>query len=155
MQREKAKSYTTIKKQLKIKIMKNYIYIIVLFICFIGYGQQNEPVNLKGDFNITKIDSLKHYYIISAINKDSLFIKILVDKPKKKVIKNLKKNSDYLKIEFNKSYYFTLDSMTWSMGYLPTENIIMEDIVIWNRKTSNFYMYETNQLHGLYLKKSE
>lgn len=39
------------------------------------------------------------------------------------------------------------------MGYLANENIIMDNKVIWNRKTSNFYTYETNQLHGLYLKK--
>lgn len=133
--------------------MKKYICLIVILIFSCGYAQKEELPNIKGNFKITAIDSLKHYYLITATNEDNLLIKILANKPKKRVLKNLKKNTAYSSIQLNQSYYFDLDSMTWSMGYLPTENIIMDDEVIWNRKASNFFVYETKALKGLFINK--
>lgn len=135
--------------------MKKYIYITFLLIFSIGYSQKDEPLYLKGNFKITAIDSLKnYYYLISAVNNDSLFIKIFIKKPSRRVLKKTRKDKEYSKIMLNKNYYFNLESMTWNMGYLPTEKIIMEhNTVIWDRKTSNFFVYETKEFKGLYLKK--
>ncbi len=131
--------------------MKTYIFFLYfIFLSCLCYGQKDEPWSLKDDFQVTNIDSLKTCYLVKAINKNNLEILIYVPKPKRKIIRGLKKDINVSLIEKNVTYFFNLESMTQSIGYLPTEKIIMDGTEIWDRSSSNFFVYKAENLEGLF-----
>jgi hypothetical protein len=131
--------------------MKKYILLLfILTITQFCFSQNKEVDKLYGDFKITKIDSLKNHYLITAINLNNVEVLILSKKIKGRVKRKYKKYYSTSIIKVNENYKFSLESMTTSIGYLPTSKVIMDDEVIWERDKSKLFLFETKNLAGLY-----
>lgn len=81
---------------------------------------QNKPnfdySYIEGDFTVEQIILAESYYYVNIINKEGIQILILQDKPKKRAIKKHLSNPNVKKLELGKSYFFKLQSRTWSTG---------------------------------------
>ena len=130
------------------------IYALFFFtsICFSQNDIDFSSPSIEGEFMVKQIIPGDIFYYINIVNDQGDKILIMQEIPKKRILKKNRNNSKGQKIKIGETYFFKLQSKTWSMGFNETGSISVDDIEIWNRKTSDFNVCYAENLEGLFYK---
>lgn len=130
---------------------KIFLIFTLLFSLSINAQVDNiEQPKINGVFEISKINMVDNYYLINAYNNEGIRILIMERKPKRKTCKKYRKDQTIKKIIVGEKYDFSLDSVSYDIGFTETNKIVVGEKVIWERNKSDFMVYSTNNLEGLY-----
>lgn len=148
-----------------------FFKILFLYTSFISIAQKNYPLKwkaeLSGVFEVVKIDSTKIEYQINLKMKylsnkqdfknnlvpEEYFALLISQKPTSKKISNKK---IYKKLQVGKEYYFNLKHYYFCKSMHPAPSSIPYAYGEWPdyiwREESDFGIYETEQLIGVFYK---
>lgn len=132
--------------------MRTFFYIIFLNVTYLCYSQPYSKHSryLIGDFEVTKIDSLKSYYLIEIMDdKNNISIVAVEIGNSKNGRKNRKENRK--KIVVGQKYFFYLKNYLY-LDYRSIdfdEPIIFDNTTVWT-KDSTADIFFTPNLQGLF-----
>ena len=138
--------------------MKKIILIFsIAFIPFFSFSQEttSDIEKIEGKFKIVEIDSLGNNYLIKAERiKDDLKVLIVQEKAKpRQNKKNRKRGVQSLTV--GKVFNFKLEHWFYKRFIYGSQNdaIVFDEKEIYRKGVSDFEVYETCGLQGLFYKK--
>lgn len=115
----------------------------------VSYGQ-DIPNDIIKVLRVEKIDAVGKQHLISCIDNQGKKLLIWVHAENRRTNKKNHKNTNIEKIEIGREYSFELKLAINDIGFLETGELYIEDKLIWSKEKSDFTVYKTRNLQGLY-----
>ncbi|CAL2101353.1 conserved exported protein of unknown function [Tenacibaculum sp. 190130A14a] len=129
--------------------MKKIVLILLLFFVANIYGQDKSNQDIEV-LKIESIDNIGKHHLISCSNEKGKKYLLWVDKVNRKTNRKNCKNENAVNIKVGQQYTFNFKKVNYNIGFLETGELYIGDKLIWSKEKSDFDVYRTDNLQGLY-----
>ncbi|CAM1367739.1 hypothetical protein TPENAI_60279 [Tenacibaculum litopenaei] len=133
--------------------MKKKVLLLLLFVVANIYGQDKSNQDIEV-LKIQSIDNIGKHHLISCFNGKGKKYLLWVDQVNRKTNRKNRKNENAVNIKIGQQYTFKLKKVNYTIGFLETEELYIGDELIWSKEKSDFDVYRTDNLQGLFYLKN-